>query len=197
MIGLTGNEAKVMDYMIRNFDQRNSINQIARKLNLSPNGAYKILKKLEKNNYIKPERINNGICYKPNLEDVEGRKLAEYILSQKNLNTYAKVQAEDLMQLEDISLGCILFGSVLRKGKEARDVDVIIIMEKKDFDKVYGRVKELKEMKPKKIHAIYLLRDDFFKQIVKKDEMILSAIRKGQILWGSEIIMEAIKNVAR
>lgn len=45
---ITANERKVLKFILVHFDTEHSINQIAKECVLSPNGAYKILKKFEK-----------------------------------------------------------------------------------------------------------------------------------------------------
>ncbi len=183
-----------MDFLVRNFNERNSINELGRKLDISPRGIYKILKKLEKNSAIKPEKIGNAIYYKVDLEEEVGIKLAEYVLVQNELNAYSKVQAEDLEKLKDLALSCVLFGSVLKKGREAKDIDILIVLEKKDFKKVHKKLEEIRLISPKKIHDVMQTKEDLAKNIRKNDEIILGIIKNGRILWGSEIIVEAIKN---
>lgn len=193
MHNLTSNEARVMDFLMRNFRERNSINAVGRRLGISPRGVYKILKKLEKINAIKPEKIGNGIFYRANLDEEIGIKLAEFVLAQNDLNPYAKVQAEDLEKLKPTALSCVLFGSVLKKGREARDIDVLIVLGKKDFKNVYKILEEIKEINPKKIHDIMQTKEDLAENIRKNDEVILDAITNGKVLWGSEVIVEVIK----
>jgi len=193
--GITKNEAKVLNFVVRNFNERNSINEIGRRLKLSPMGIYKILKKLEKVNAIRPEKIGNGIYYKANLDDEMSIKLAEFVLAQNDLNPYARIQAEDLNQLKDVAIGCILYGSVLKKGKEANDIDFMpIIDHKKNAEKYYIKFDELRQMKPKKLHDIAVIKEDLVKGIKKNDVVIIRAIKEGEILWGSEVVVEAIRN---
>lgn len=194
MNSLTENEARIVDFLIRNFKERNSINGIGRKIKISHTGAHKILRKLEKIKAVKPERIGNAIYYKANLDNELGLKLAEFVLAQNELIPYSKVQADDLKPLQGIASSCILFGSVLSKGREAGDIDVMLVVEEKDFKKLYKKLDEIKEMSPKKIHDIMQSREDLAKNIKKNDEVILDIIKNGRILWGSEIIVEAIKN---
>ncbi|HLD05990.1 MAG TPA: helix-turn-helix domain-containing protein [Candidatus Nanoarchaeia archaeon] len=196
MITLTENEARVMDFLVRNIKERNSINQVAKKLRLSPNGAYKILKKLEKANAIMPEKIGNAVYYKVNYNDEIGKKLAEVVLVQNDLNNYAKVQADDLRQLKGYALSGILFGSVLKKGKEANDIDVLLVLESGKFREINKRLEEIKERKPKKMHDIMMTKEDLAKNIRKGDEVTLSIIKTGKVLWGFETIVEACKNAS-
>lgn len=194
MYSLTQNEAKVVDFLIRNFRERNSINALARKLKISHTGVHKILRKLEGVKAVKPERIGNSIYYKVNLDNELGIKLAEFVLVQNELIAYAQVQEEDLKPLQGLASSCILFGSVLKKGREAHDIDLMLVLEKKDFKKLYKKLEEIKEMSPKKIHDVMQSKEDLVKNIKKNDEIVLDIIKNGRILWGSGIIVEAIKN---
>ncbi len=196
MENLTKNEAKVMDFLIRHFDEQNSINQIARKLAISPMGAYKILKKLEGIKAVTPEKISNSTYYHFNPNEEIGIKLGEFVLVQNELNSYAKVQAEDLRRIKPFTLACILYGSVLTKGKEARDIDVILVLNRNKFGSVQGQLEKLKELKPKKIHDILFTPEDLVANMKEKNPAVVDAIRTGKVLWGSEIILKAIKNGA-
>lgn len=194
MYNLTKNDARVIDFLLRNFKERNSINGLGRKLNISPRGIYKILKKLEKINAIKPENIGNAIYYKANLDDEIGFKLAELVLAQSEFNSYAKVWAEDFKKLKNSALSCVLYGSVLKAGREARDVDIIIILEKRNYKKVYKLLEEIKEITPKKVHDIMMAKEDLAKNLRKNNPAMIEMIKTGKVLWGSEIIVEGIKN---
>ena len=194
MYSLTQNEARLMDFLIRNFKERNSINEIGRRLNISHTGAHKILRKLEPLKIVKPEKIGNAIYYKANFEEEIGKKLGEFILSNKEMNPYSKVMEDDLKPLKDIVSSCVLFGSVLRKGREARDIDILLVFEVKDLKKVKNKLNEIRELNTKKIHDAIQTKEDLAKNIRKSDKVILDIIKNGQILWGSEVIVEAIIN---
>lgn len=196
MYSLTHHEARIVDFLVRNFHERNSINEIGRRLGISHTGAHKILRKLEKGKIIKPESIGNAIFYKANLEDEMGRKMAEFVLANKELNSYAKVVEDDLKPLKGIVLCCVLFGSVLTRGREARDIDILLVFEAKDFNKVRSKLHELRELKPKHVHDVVQTKKDLARNIRKHDGVVLDIIKHGQVIWGSEVIVEAIKNGA-
>lgn len=195
MYSLTQNEARVMNFLARNFDERNSINGIGRKLKLSPMGAYKILKKLEKINAVKSEKIGNAAYYKINLDEEIGRKLAEFVLVQNEFNnTYAKVYAEELRKLKDAALGCIMYGSILKIGKEARDVDALIIIEKKDYTKASKKLDEdIRQLAAKRIHDVMMTKEDLANNLRNGNEAMIDMLKYGQVLWGVDVIVEAIK----
>ena len=196
MESLTKNEFRAIDFLIRNFSEKHNINGLGRKLGISPRGIYKILKKLEKTRVITPEKIGNAIYYKANLNEQIGIKLAEFVLVQGESNTYSKVMADDLKPLDQISQSCALFGSVLKKGKEAKDIDILLVIKKEKFKEAHKILNDIKQLKPKIIHDIIMTKEDLINNIIKKDSFTLGVIKTCNILWGAEIFVEAIKNGA-
>lgn len=194
MENLTRNESIVIDFLIRNITEKYSINQIGRKLNLSPRGIYKILKKMEKNKIAIPEKLSNAIYYKLDLENEETRKLAELVLLHNELNSYSKVIADDFEPLKEVSLSFMLFGSILDEGIKAHDIDVLLIIKKENFKIVNSKLKEIKELSTKKIHDVMMTKEDLARNIRKKDVVVLDILKKGAVLYGSEIIVGAVKN---
>ncbi len=193
MIGLTENEAKLLDYLIRHFDERNSINGLGRKLGITHTGAHKILRKLEGEGLVRPERIGNALYYNIDFRNDVAVKLAEFILLQRSMNSYAKVQADDLERIKGACLACILYGSVLRRGEGARDIDVMVVLRsQKDFEPAHEKLEALKRLKPKPIHDLVLTEADLIANIRKKDGVVIEILRTGQVLWGSDAIIGAI-----
>src|SRR3989338_8817460 len=194
MLALTKNEARMVDFLLRNFTERYSINQLAKELKLSPQGAYKMAKKLEKARILKPEPIGNAIYYHPKLDEEIGRKAAELVLAYKDLNPYARVQAKDFEQLKTDTVCAVLFGSVLTKAENAGDIDVLLVLTEGQLNKMHKTLMEIQSIKSKKVSEMLQTREDLVRNIRKHDAPLLDAIRTGQVLWGSEIIVEAIRN---
>ena len=184
----------MVDFLLRNFTGRYSINQLAKELKLSPQGAYKMAKKLEKSRILKPEPIGNAIYYRPNLDDELGRKTAELVLAYKDINSYARVQAKDFEQLKTHTVCAVLFGSVLTKAENAGDIDVLLVLTEGQLNKMHKTLMEIQSIKSKKVSEMLQTREDLVRNIKKRDAPLLDAIRTGQVLWGSEIIVEAIRN---
>ncbi|MEA2036479.1 MAG: winged helix-turn-helix domain-containing protein [Nanoarchaeota archaeon] len=197
MQGLTNNELRVIDFLIRNFNERININGIAKRLNLSPRGAYKILKKLERIKIILPEGIGNGIFYKMNYDDELAKKVSAFVLTQKDMNKYALIQAENLKVVKKYVLCCALFGSIVHNGEKANDIDVMLVFQKENYKKIYKEIDMLNSMSLKRIHKLVQTPKDLANNIKKGDKVVLDIIKKGQFLWGAEIIVEAIKNGSR
>ena len=161
MVSLTENEARTIDFLIRNFSQEYNINQLSRELKLSPRGIFKILKKLEKQNYLISNKQGNNIFYKINYESEDAPDVCKFVLFKGNTTPFIRVQINDLRKLRQLTKIAILFGSVLTKDKDAKDVDVVLIFKEKEFSKIEKVIEEINSIKNKKIHAIYQTEKDF------------------------------------
>ena len=190
------NTIKVVNWLLRNTDKPGfNVNQIAEEVGISPSNAFYIINELKKDELITIIDLKTAIYYKLDLWNEKTRKLAELVLLQNDFNSYSKVIADDLKPLKEISLSCVLFGSILEKGINAGDIDIMIVLrDKEDFKKVNKILNEIKEMKTKKIHDLMLTKDDLIRNIRKKDEVILDIIKKGFVIFGSETIVGAIKD---
>jgi hypothetical protein len=57
-------------------------------------------------------------------------------------------------------------------------------------------IDKLNMIKSKKIHPVYQTKNDLIVNIKKQDKIIVDLIKNGIILWGKEVLLEAIKNGA-
>ena len=194
MVSLTENEARTIEFLIRNFSKDYNLNQLARELHLSPGGIFKILKKLEKQNFLLDRRLGNNIFYKINYDSQDALDVCKFALTERKITPYIKVLIRDLDRLRKKTKMAILFGSVLNKEKEAKDIDILLVFNKKNLKGVENLINELDKISTKKIHAIYQTEDDLIENIKKQDNAILDEIKTGVILWGRETLVEAIKN---
>lgn len=194
MVSLTENQSKVINLLIRDFNKKTSIRMIAKQLGLSPMGAQKILKGFERESVTIKEKIGTGIFYSLNLNNETAFKLGEIILTQNKLNSYAKVYMKNLEKLKPYTKSCVLFGSILHKGEKAGDVDVLVIIDKKDFKKVERKKQEIEKISAKTIQFVYQTQKDLEENIAKRDKAVLEIIRTGAVLWGQNFILKGIKN---
>jgi len=191
---LTNNEKKVLKFLIAAFDSDYSINNIAKGCNLSPNGTFKILKKLEKEGILKAKKIANIKSYKLNFENEKTDSILKLVLIQE-LNHRIKYRLSDLKGLKNITEACIIFGSYLNKNKKSHDLDILFILDKSRFKEYKKILSDIREIIPVKIHDILQTKNDFKNNILKKDRVILEILDKGVILWGQESIIKTIKDV--
>jgi predicted nucleotidyltransferase len=193
MVSITTNEARVINFLLRNFSKNYNINQIARELELSPRGAYQILKKLKLQKILSSQKIGNNIIYTVNFEGDITLDVCQFVLAEKETTPYIQTWINDLQPLKKLTEMAILFGSILTKEKQAGDVDVLLVFEKENFLKVQEQIKKINHIKSKKIHAIIQTKEDLFSNIKKRDPAVLEEIRVGLILWGRNILVEGVK----
>ena len=194
---LVNNTFKILNFLIRNLDLYN-INQIARNLDLSVGSVHKILKSLESRDLVKAKEIGNALYYTMNFQNIEAMKYSELILiwDKNNVlkdNKTAKVYASDL---EKFYAQCIiLFGSILFKKEQARDVDVLFILNDiRKINDVNNFCLEISKIRIKKINHLIMTEFDFINNIKNKNKVILDIIKKGAVLRGEEIFIKSIKN---
>jgi DNA-binding Lrp family transcriptional regulator len=192
---MTENEKNVLRILLTSFVDL-SINQIANLAKLSPNGAYKILKKLENEGVIKPKRISNIKSYYLDFENEKTKNILQLALIP-SIEGRVKFRFDDLKELKKITLGCIMFGSYISPKKEPNDLDILFIIDEKHY-KVY---KELSERSfstiPIKVHIVLQSEEDFKNNIIKKDKVIIEILKTGKILWGQDKIISLISSIKK
>lgn len=190
---LTSNEKKVLRLLFTAFDRFYSINNVAKQCGLAPNGAYKILKKFEKEGILKAKNIANIKSYSINFNDEKTDNVLELVLIPK-LEGRVKCRSEDFTGLKKIAKACVMFGSYINLKKEPHDLDVLFVIDRKNFKEYKKSLADIKDAVPSKIHDILQTEKDLKNNILKKDSAILRILIEGTILWGQSVIVEVIKN---
>ena len=72
----------------------------------------------------------------------------------------------------------------------------MIIIEKKDYKKVSNRLEDIQQILTKRIHSIIMTKEDLSNNLKKENEAMIDMLKYGQVLWGAEIIVEAIRHGA-
>ncbi|MEK6841382.1 MAG: winged helix-turn-helix domain-containing protein [Nanoarchaeota archaeon] len=194
---LSNNTFKIINFLIRNLELYN-INQIARALDLSVGSVHKILKTLEKRNIVNIRELGNAIYYSINLNNNEAVKLSELVsIEGKNNilreNKTANVYAQDLAKFNAKLI--ILFGSILTKKNEAKDIDVLFIIKNKEqVNEINNFCLEISKIRTKKVNPLIMLEQDFVNNLKDKNKAIQDLIKNGIILKGEEIFIRTIKN---
>ena len=167
------------------------------KLKLSNFGTVKLLKRLENDNLLTSKKMGNATFYKLNVGNEYAIKLLELSFMEHNeLPTYVKGWLHDLTHFEEDSKTVLLFGSVLSKGKKAKDIDVCFVLEShNNYKKVQAKINKLNEKSRQKIHPLFLTEDDFENKLVEKDMPVIDIIRSCLVVCGQELFIRVIKNV--
>ncbi len=168
MLSLSDNEFSVINFLVRNFTERLTIRDIAKRLNFSPAGVFNILKKLEKSGIVVGEKLGTGLFYRINLENKIGEHLAKIVL----------IYSEE--GIEKIDIG------QLKQAKAA-------ILDKKNLLLITDNVTVLDIAIPD-IDVIAKTEDEVTNLLRKKDAAMLQLLRKGTALFGEDKVVEIIKN---
>lgn len=194
---LTKNEKKILKFLLANFNNEHSINEIAKKCNLSPNGAYELLKKFEEKGVLSAKKIANAKSYKINFDSIEANKLLELILIPDYKEPKIIYRYNDLKPLEKITDLCILFGSYVTRKEEPHDIDILFVIRKTNYKEYSKMLEKIKMAMPLKLHDVIQTKEDLIKNIKKKEKLAIQAISDGAVLWGHEFLIRLIKNVVK
>jgi DNA-binding Lrp family transcriptional regulator len=194
---ITNNEKKILRFLLAHFNSDYSINEIAKRCGLAPNGAYDILKKFEEKNILISKKIANAKSYKINFNNRETNKLLELILMPDYSESKIKYRYNDLKPLESISSLCIIFGSYATKKENPNDIDILFVIKKSNYNKYSEILEKAKRILPLKLHDVIQTREDIIKNIKADEKLILEVIYSGIILWGHEFLIEVIKDAIK
>lgn len=122
---LTANEKIVLKHLLVHFTSDFSINQIAKSCSLSPNGALKILKKLEAEEVLQHKQVGNVKSYSINFSLERTRLILQLMFMDK----ISEELEEKFVNLKSEAEVCILLNS----GKEA-----LVVSDEKTLPKVKG-----------------------------------------------------------
>ncbi len=196
---LPANLTKIVEFLFRSIPNRFNVNQISRSLKISVGSAYKILKTLEKKGILLSQKVGNGIYYALNLENKEAEHITELVLIEsknKSLarNSYASVYAKDLKDAEKFSRAVVLFGSIL-DTKDAKDVDVLFIIDKGKSKAVEDFCLKLSNSRPKRVNPLLMTTADFKSNVRKQDKVVADILKKGVILFGEDVLINTLRGV--
>ena len=172
MVSLSKSEFNVISFLIRSFSKRFTIRNIASQLGISAAGAHAVLKKLEKTNVVKAEKLGTGLFYEINLDDKVARYLAAIVLLR---HFDIKI---DVSEIEKESKAAIFDGKKL-----------LVVTSNTDL------VKDI--CYKKKIEVICKEEEEFIEALRYNDEEILSILEKGNVLYGEELVVDSIMKVMK
>ena len=194
MVLLTEKERETLLVLFKDFTAYYNANSISKVLGISHVGAQKIFKRLLKGNLVKDQQIGKSIVHKLRLEDDYACKLIAFLLADEANNF--KRWKEEFKELFKKDRIVILFGSAVKDYKTARDLDIMVVMGKKDYKEVKRLIDNKREILPKRIHSIELTEADLIKNVKKRQEAVMDIVKNGIVLYGQDKYVESIKNAA-
>ncbi len=184
----TGKQQEILKIIFKDFLTPYNSRSISKKIKISHAGAFKILKKLEKEELVKSIRIGRAVIYSINKENPLALKEIEITLIIEAGNY--KRWIEEFKSLKDKAEFVMLFGSILKKEEKARDIDLLVVAEKENFKDIKRFISERQNFLNKRIHLILQSLDDFKQDLEKKNKAIVEIIKTGVILFGQDKFIE-------
>ena len=188
---------KILMKMLKDFSVSHTVTSLAEETGLSRVGTWKALKKLEAEKLIRLTPAGSGktCTYIVELNWTN-------ILTEKNLELLLIEEAQDnqrwvdnFKELEKSIDFLILFGSILHSPKEADDIDILIVADKKDLLKAGETITRIQKTQIKKIHSTNLTEAEFKKEMGKQNRILMDAIKKGAVLFGQGRFIKTIKGM--
>ena len=192
MSNITNKEMLFVLTIFKSPEVEYNAHNIAKRIGISSMGALKIAKKLEKENILTSRKLGKAKFYNLNFDNEYAIQYVKFLLKREaeQAHFYVKRWLSQLKKIKSANI-VILFGSVLNKHKEARDIDVLLITNKKMFHKLKKEIESVNLINIKKLHPIYQTKEDFKKNIKREDKVILNAI-KGIIVFGEDTVISSI-----
>ena len=193
MKDVTRNEMLFILTIFKSPETEYNANSIAKLLGISSMGALKIAKRLENESIISSRALGKAKFYRLNLESNYVRDYVRFLLKREaeQAHPYVRVWIGEIRKLKSANAS-MLFGSVLNKLKEARDIDVVLITDQHKFPKLRNEIEEVNKVNVKRLHPVYQSESDFVKNISKGDKVLLSAV-KGIVAFGEDVIIKGLR----
>jgi DNA-binding Lrp family transcriptional regulator len=190
---------KILERILKDITIQHTVSSLAKETGLSRVGAWKILKKLEADKLIILKQIGLG---KTSIYTAELNR--NNVLTEKNLGLLLAEEAQNnqrwvdnFKELEKEVDFLILFGSILHSPKEAKDIDILIVADKKNLSKINETISKIQKSQIKEIHSNNLTETEFKEEMINKNKIFTDAIRKGVVLYGQERFIKIIEELKR
>ena len=190
MIELTKKEQEALLIIYKDIANFYNANSLSKELGITQVGAMKILKRFEKNNILLSKKIGKSIVYKINIEEEFVQKLIAFaLINEASKYLRWKDEFKSLYGKDRILL---FYGSASRNYSNAKDIDIFIVIDKKDFHEVSKKLEQIQSILPKKLHAIKAIREDLIKNIKENNKSMIEIIKTAIVLYGYDKYMEIV-----
>ncbi len=187
------NEMKLALCILKNPEKELNSRGLAGLIGITPMGALKIAKKLVEENILTSKQIGKAIIYKINYNSPYALAYISLLLKRESekAKPYVKRWINELQKIK-YAKAIVIFGSVLTKEKDAKDIDALILVNQRDFKAVEQEISKINIINEKKIHPVYQTEKDLEKQIKNGNKVILNAI-KGIAIFGEEVLVSLLR----
>ncbi|PIN91201.1 hypothetical protein COU57_01570 [Candidatus Pacearchaeota archaeon CG10_big_fil_rev_8_21_14_0_10_32_14] len=191
---------KILLKLLKEPFTKHTATSLASALNLSRQGLWKSLNKLSKNKLIALETIGETkkSAVTISLEwknQVTIKTLSLLLTKESSEHERWKV---NFSQLENNTEFIILFGSILHSPKNARDIDILaVVNSKNDFKRLDEAVIKIQKTQEKKIHLIDLTNQEFKTELRKQNKAYIDSLKKGIVLNGQDNYIRFLEDLKR
>lgn len=196
MTDLTPAERQALLTLFKEFNTNYNANILAKKLEISRFGAGRILKGLERQSLAVSRTYGKARFYKINLEEEYARKMIEVLLMGEAHKKAKRWIWEFKEWYKDIHVA-IIFGSAVRNYKDAKDIDIVLVVDKKFWSKRKRFIESKNQILLKPLHPVWQSSDDLVKNLTLPDPVLLSALKSGYILHGYQEVIEAVRQAQK
>lgn len=191
---ITEKEMQFILLLFKSPEKEYNAHIIAKELNMSAMGALKIARRLEKEQLLTSKQLGKAIFYKLTLSNEYTQRYLCFLLKRETETAegYIKRWVVDIKKIKSAD-AALLFGSVLRKHKEANDIDVLFITDQKRFETLKKEIEKINIVNIKKIHPIYQTEKDFSDNVRKGDVIVLDTL-KGIVVYGEETVIKVMQH---
>ena len=191
---------KIMKILLKEFYLNHTVSSLAQRLVMSRVGIWKILKRLESNKLIMLSSIGDGktsaYTVRLNWDNILVEKKLAFLLSEDAIRQ--ERWRSNFAELEKHLSFLLLFGSILHSPKEARDIDIFVVLDnKKEFKTIDKIIIKIQRTQSKKLHFIDLTEGEFEQELNNKNKAYIDALAKGVILYGQENFIKLIKRLQK
>ncbi len=193
MVSLTKKESEILLKLLKDFSIDYNSNSISKEVEISPRGSLKILKHLEKESLVIGKKMGKAVFYRLNLKDLYTAKIIETLLIEETRNK-AQRWLDEFRDILDYTEIAVIFGSIIKNSKHASDIDILLVYDRKNYQRVSAFLNAKNKVLFKKIHDIPQTMEDL-KENLRKNPAIIDAIRTGYVLHGYDKLVGVIKDV--
>ncbi len=190
MIELTKKEQETILLIYKNFTSYYNANSLAKEVSMSQVGAMKLLKKIGRESILVSKKIGKSYIYKINIGEEIVRKLIAFVLINES-RKFTRWK-EEFKSLNKSGRIILFYGSAIRNYTQARDIDIMVVLNRGDMKEVRDKVAEIQKILPKKIHLIEATKNDLIENLKNKNKAMIDIIKTAIVLYGYEDYMESI-----
>lgn len=189
---LSNYEKEIVLLLFKDFTKQYNARIISKQLLMTPRGALKALKNLEKKEFVAGKIFGKAIHYKINFNSITKKNIELLLFEEAEINYKMWVEEfKDFIESEIL----ILFGSASRDDKKHNDIDLIFLVKKKNYNSLMKKIENKNDLLPKKIHPVIQTIKDIKNNLIKKNPVLLDAIRSGAVLKGQKELIGVIESV--